>query len=102
MAALFVVATATADPSLDERNSAPQAAEDKLQAGIDEQAPLPSTLDDMQVLRELVSSSSLGLDKLGDPKGRVSIAGVEEFEQGLQDCKRLSARAKILLDEYKP
>lgn len=44
----------------------------------------------------------LGLDKLGDPKGGVAIAGVKEFEQGLQDCKRLSARAKVLLDEYKP
>ena len=58
MATLFVAAAAAADPSLDVRIGANnKAAEAKLQAGIDEQAPLASTPDDMQVLWELVKSN---------------------------------------------
>ena len=55
---LLVAAAAAADPSLDVRIGANnKAAEAKLQAGIDEQAPLASTPDDMQVLWELAKAS---------------------------------------------
>ena len=58
MATLLVAAAAAADPSLDVRIGANhKAAEAKLQAGIDEQAPLASTPDDMQVLWELAKAS---------------------------------------------
>ena len=55
---LLVAAAAAADPSLDVRIGANnKAAEAKLQARIDEQAPLASTPDDMKVLWELAKAS---------------------------------------------
>ena len=87
VATLLVAAAAAADPSLDVRIGANhKAAEAKLQAGIDEQAPLASIPDDMQVLWELAKASRAVEAKL---KARVDeqAAQIGELTRSLMQPK---------------